>query len=146
MLSGKIVYSYYCLDILHIGHLKMMEKSKQLAGKNGQLIAGILTNQAVKEKKKSPILDFEERFALASSIKYVDKVVAQHTYSPLENIKKIKPDILMESSSHDQREINFLFEYMNSIGGEVITIPYYERQSSSQIKKLIINEFQNGKK
>ena len=124
----------------------MIKKSKEIAGHNGKLIAGILTDDAVMEKKPSPILDFKERFELASSIKYIDKVVAQHVYSPLENIKKIQPNILMESSSHEKNEIDNLLKYMKSIGGEVVTIPYYKEQSSSMIKQMIINEFKYGKK
>ena len=133
----KVVYSYYVLDILHRGHLIMLKKSKELSGKHGKLIVGILTDKAVLEKKKAPILKFDERFEIASSIKYIDKVVSQETYSPLENLKKIKPDILMESTSHSNDEINILKKYMFTIKGKVVTVPYYQGQSSTKIKELI---------
>ena len=136
----KIVYSYYVLDIVHKGHLHMMKNSKAMAGEDGKLIVGILTDEAVMEKKPRPILSFEERMDLASSIKYVDGVVAQSSYSPLENIKHIRPDILMESSSHDEADINKCRDYMESIGGRVIVIPYYPAQSSTNIKKTINNK------
>ena len=133
----RIVYSYYVLDIVHRGHLKMMENAKAIAGKDGKLIVGILTDEAVLEKKSKPILCFDERFDLANALKYVDLVVAQETYSPLPNIKKIKPDILMESSSHDEKAIEEARKVMESIGGEVIVIPYFPAQSSANIKKQI---------
>ncbi|MCK4695014.1 MAG: adenylyltransferase/cytidyltransferase family protein, partial [Candidatus Cloacimonetes bacterium] len=101
----RIVYSYYVLDIVHRGHLKMLENAKAIAGKDGKLIVGILTDEAVMEKKAKPILSFDERYDLASALKNVDLVVAQETYSPLPNVKKIKPDILMESSSHTDEAI-----------------------------------------
>ena len=101
----KIVYSYYVLDIVHRGHLKMMENAKAIAGKEGKLIVGILTDEAVMEKKSKPSLSFDERFDLANALKYVDLVVTQETYSPLPNVKKIKPDILMEISSHTEEAI-----------------------------------------
>ena len=94
----KLIYSYYVLDIVHRGHLLMMKNAKAIAGKDGKLIVGILTDEAVMEKKEKPILPFEERIELASAIKYVDVAVAQETYSPLPNVKRIKPDILMEST------------------------------------------------
>jgi len=134
----KIVYSYYVLDLVHRGHLKMMENAKAIAGKDGKLIVGILTDEAVMEKKPKPIVSFDERFDLANAIKYVDLVVAQETYSPLPNVKKIKPDILMESSSHTDEAIEEAREVMESIGGKVIVIPYYPPQSSSDIKNSII--------
>ena len=136
----KIVYSYYVLDLVHKGHLKMMENAKAIAGEDGKLIVGILTDEAVMELKPRPIISFDERFDLANAIKYVDLVVAQETYSPLPNVKKIKPDILMESSSHTNEAIEDAREVMESIGGKVIVIPYYPSQSSTSIKEKI-----NGK-
>lgn len=133
----KLVYSYYVLDIVHRGHLSMMRNAKALAGEDGKLIVGILTDEAVMEKKSKPILSFEERMELASALKFVDIVVAQETYSPLPNVMKIKPDILMESSSHDETEIEKAREYMESINGKVIVIPYYPTQSSSKIKREV---------
>jgi len=134
----KLVYSYYVLDIVHKGHLIMMQSAKAIAGEDGKLIVGILTDEAVMEKKpKKPIISFEDRIELASAIKYVDLVVAQETYSPLPNIMRIKPDVLMESTSHDEEEIEKAREYMESIGGKVIVIPYFPTQSSTRIKNKV---------
>jgi len=133
----KVVYSYYVLDIVHKGHLLMMKNAKAVAGEDGKSIVGILTNEAVMENKSKPILSFDDRVELASAIKYVDLAVAQETYSPLPNVKKIKPDVLMESSSHTEEAIKEAREYMKSIGGKVIVIPYFPTQSSSGIKNEI---------
>ncbi|MBW1888182.1 MAG: adenylyltransferase/cytidyltransferase family protein [Deltaproteobacteria bacterium] len=136
----KIIYSYYVLDIVHKGHLLMMKNAKAIAGDDGKLIVGILTDEAVMEKKTKPILPFDERIELASAIKYVDLAVAQETYSPLPNVKKIRPDILMESSSHDDEAIEEAREVMESIKGKVIVLPYFPTQSSSDIKNSIKKE------
>ena len=139
----KIVYSYYVLDIVHKGHLIMMQNAKAIAGENGKLIIGILTDEAVMEKKPKPTLSFEDRIELASAIRYVDLAVAQETYSPLPNVKKIKPDILMESSSHTEEAIEEAREVMEGIGGKVIVIPYFPTQSSSRIKSKIKQKTRN---
>lgn len=133
----RLVYSYYVLDIIHQGHLLMMKNAKSIAGEDGKLIVGILTDEAVMEKKEKPILSFEERMELASAIKYIDVVVAQETYSPLPNIKRIKPDILMESTSHDEKDIDETRKIMKDFNGKVIVIPYFPTQSSSSIKNKI---------
>ena len=135
----KLVYSYYVLDIVHKGHLKMMQNAKAIAGEDGKLIVGILTDEAVMEKKPRPILSFDERYDLASALKFVDLVVAQETYSPLPNVEKIKPDILMESSSHTDEAIEEAQEVMESIGGKVIVVPYFPSQSSTNIKNNVKN-------
>ena len=133
----KIVYSYYVLDIVHKGHLVMMKNSKSIAGENGKLIVGILTDKAVMEKKPKPVISLEERMDLADAIKHVDVVVAQETYSPLPNIMKIKPDVLMESPSHEEEETEKARKFMESIGGRVIILPYFPSQSSTNIKNSI---------
>ena len=133
----KLVYSYYCLDIIHSGHLLMMKNAKAIAGKDGKSIVGILSDSAIMEKKNKPTLPLEERMKLAEAIKYIDVVVAQETYSPLPNCKKIKPDILIESASHTDEAIEEAKTMMNSIEGEVIVMPYYPYQSSTEIKQKI---------
>jgi len=116
----------------------MMKNSKAIAGKDGKLIVGILTDDAVMEKKpKRPILTFDERIDIARAIKYVDAAVPQETYSPIPNIKKIRPDILMESWSHSEREMEETRKVMESFGGRVIAMPYYPSQSSTNIKNKI---------
>ena len=135
-----IVYSYYVLDIVHKGHLEMMKNAKAIAGENGKLIVGILTDAAVMERKKKPILSFDERIELARAIKYVDLAVVQETYSPLSNVRKIKPDILMESTSHSEEAVNEGRMIMEELGGKVIVIPYFPANSSTELKERIINE------
>ena len=137
--SERIVYSYYVLDLVHKGHLKMMRNSKATAGPNGISIVGILTNKAVMERKKKPILSFDDRVALAEAIKYNDFVVAQETYSPLSNIKRIRPNIAMESNSHKEEDIKDLRKYMESIDGKVMVVPYYPNTSSTELKEKIRN-------
>lgn len=126
----KIVYAYVVSDILHIGHLKHLERAK----KYGYLIVGVLTDKATMEKKPRPIIPYYERKKIIQSLKFVDHVVAQSTYSPLPNVKRIKPDILMESTSHPEQPAN---EYVKQYGGRVIVSPYYLKQSSTAIKKKI---------
>ena len=133
----RIVYSYYVLDIVHRGHLLQMQNAKATAGKDGISVVGILTDKAVMEKKKKPILSFDERMLLAQSIKYNDFVVAQDTYSPLPNVHSIHPDILMESSSHSKEDIEEERKVMAKFGGKVITTPYYPMLSSTEIKRKI---------
>ena len=133
----RIVYSYYVLDIVHRGHLLQMQNAKATAGQDGISVVGILTDKAVMEKKKKPILGFDERMLLAQSIKFNDFVVAQDTYSPIPNIKNIHPDILMESSSHKVDEIKENKSLMNKLGGKVIITPYYPMICSTDIKRKI---------
>ena len=134
----EIVYSYYVLDIVHRGHLLMMKNAKQIAGPNGRLIVGIVSDEAViKQKGYAPILSFSERLELAQAIRFADVVVEQSEYSPISNIKMLKPTILMESDSHSEIQIKEGEELMKKLGGRVITMPYFQGQSSTRIKEKI---------
>lgn len=133
----KIVYSYYVADILHRGHILMMKNAKAIAGEDGKLIIGVLTDKATMEKKPKPTMSFDERMMLVEAIKYADVVVAQETYSPLPNVRRIKPDVLMESTSHDPNDVKRAEETVKEWGGKVICLPYLPDLSSSAIKQRI---------
>lgn len=129
-MEPKVVYAYLVADILHYGHIKHLYKSKQ----HGDfLIVGILTDKATMEKKQKPIIPYTERKRTVESIKYVDKVVPQYKYSPSENVDKYKPDVLIESDSHDDIGEN---PY-----GKVVINPYYKGISSTSIKNKIKKEW-----
>ena len=133
----RIVYSYYVLDLIHTGHLYYMKQAKAIAGKDGLSIVGILTDKATMENKKKPLLPLSERIELAQAVKYNDVVIAQDTYSPIENIKRLIPDIVLESSSHSDKEIQNTTNCVEGIRGKVIIIPYTDayKFSSTSIKK-----------
>jgi len=134
---SRIVYSYYVLDIIHSGHIEMMRNAKAMAGADGELIVGILTDEAVMERKPKPAMTFAQRVGVARAIKYVDLVVAQHEYSPLTNVRQIMPDILMESLSHTEDDLAEARATMAAFGGRVIVIPYFPEISSTEIKNRI---------
>jgi bifunctional ADP-heptose synthase (sugar kinase/adenylyltransferase) len=50
---------------------------------------------------------------------------------------RIRPDILIESSSHDEQDIEKARKVMGKINGSVIVLPYFPGQSSTKIKKEI---------
>lgn len=129
----KIVYCYMVADIFHIGHLKALQNAKK---QGDYLIVGVLTDEACMEKKPKPIISLRERLKIVKSLGIVDMVVGQYTYSPLNNVMWFEPDVLMESDSHKEQPAN---EYVKSYGGKVVITPYYKKQSSTKIKKKIIN-------
>ena len=137
-----IGYAYVVGDILHKGHLLHLQNCKRMCD---FLICGVLTDEACMEKKPAPIMLIDERLDLINNLKNVDMAVCQDEYSPLNNCKAIKPDILFESTSHKEMPAN---NYINSVGGKVVVLPYYANQSSTRIKekiKEIIKGEQNDK-
>jgi len=125
-----IGYAYVVSDIFHIGHLIHLENCKEMCD---ILIVGVLTEEATREKKPRPIVSLDERMRMVSSLGCVDVVVAQETYSPKGNIDAIRPDVLFESASHD--------DPCSNPYGRTIVMPYYPNQTSTKIKKKIVEEW-----
>ena len=119
-----IGYCYVVADLLHTGHILHLQNCKALCDR---LICGVLTNEAVMEKKAAPTMSLDERMQLVRP--YVDAVVVQDEYSPTKNCQLMRPDILFESDNHKTWGSN----------GErrVIGMPYYPNQSSTIIKGKI---------
>lgn len=138
----KIVYAYVCGDILHRGHLLHLKNAKAMGDK---LIVGVLTDEAIMEKKSRPVMSYPERLELVSSLKMVDMAVIQEKYSPHDNVLRYRPDILMESDSHSNELIKESEETMKKIGGKVIVSPYYNEQSSTNIKNRIKEQMAKNK-
>ena len=131
-MNNKILgYTYVVGDIIHDGHLLYLENSSKLCD---VLLVGVLSDKAVMEKKSNPIMSFEERLNIVKNLKFVKCAVPQDDYSPLNNCKWLRPDILFESSSHKEMPAN---NFMKSINSRVIVWPYYPAQSSTKIKEKI---------
>ena len=133
----KIIYAYIVGDIIHQGHIIHLENAKALGDK---LIVGVLTDEAVMQKKPRPIIPFSERMKLVKSLGCVDCVVAQDTYSPIKNIRTIKPDILAESTSHSKDDLKEIRKAAKQIDCRVVVLPYFPEQSSSSIKAKVIKQ------
>jgi len=134
----KIGYTYVVGDIFHIGHLQYLQSGKKLCDK---LIVGVLTDDAVMEKKQKPIISYKERLETVNNISCVDVAVQQKTYSPLPNVEALGVDILFESSSHSLGAISEARKVMKKLGGKVKVFPYHKGQSSTKIKNKIKNEY-----
>ena len=133
-----IVYAYIVGDLLHKGHIEALKNAKALGDK---LIVGVLTDEAVMEKKPKPTIGFEERFDIVRSLSFVDCVVAQNEYSPYANLWKIRPNILAESDSHKYRPEFYIA--VKKLKIRVINFPYFPGHSSTEIKNKV-KEGDNG--
>ena len=87
----KKVYVGMAIDVLHPGHLNIINEAKKL----GAVIVGLLTDEAIAQYKRMPILDYDQRETILKSIKGVDKIVPQISYDYTENLEKIKPDYVV---------------------------------------------------
>ena len=87
----KTVYIAMSADILHIGHLNIINEG----AKYGDLTVGVLTDKAIASYKRLPFLPYETRSKTVESIKGVKNVIPQETLDYTENLLKLKPDYVI---------------------------------------------------
>ena len=90
-MKKKKVYIALSADILHRGHLNIINKAQEY----GEVTVGVLTDSAIASYKRLPFLGFEHRKLIVENIKGVYNVVAQETLDYVPNLTKIKPDYVL---------------------------------------------------
>jgi len=133
----KIVYIAMCADLIHHGHLNIINNAK----KYGKVIVGLLTDSAISSYKRLPALNYEQRKIVVENIKGVDKVIPQNTLDYIPNIEKIKPDFVVHGDDWKtgvQKQIrNQVIKKLKKWGGEVIDIPYTKDISSTKLHNYL---------
>ena len=91
----KKVYVGLSVDIIHEGHINILK----IASKYGDVIVGLLTDEAIASYKNTPYLNYDRRKIIVQNIKYVKKVVPQKTLSYVPNLNLIKPNFVVDRKS-----------------------------------------------
>lgn len=136
----KLVYMGFSTDILHNGHLAIINKAKEL----GRVIIGELSDEALSSYKRYPILSYNERVELLKHVKGVDQVVEQKTLSYAENLLKYKPDYVVHGDDWKegvQKPIREeVIAILESYGGKLIEFPYSRQESYELLEKRLNNQ------
>jgi D-beta-D-heptose 7-phosphate kinase/D-beta-D-heptose 1-phosphate adenosyltransferase len=102
--NKKIIFTNGCFDILHIGHIKYLEKAKSFGD---VLILGLNSDNSVKKLKgkNRPINNQIDRAYILASLEVVDYLVIFEDDTPYELIKLIKPDILVKGGDYKDKKV-----------------------------------------
>lgn len=129
----RLVFTNGCFDILHAGHVSYLNEAKKLGD---VLIVGINNDDSVKKLKgdNRPVNSLKNRMLVLQSLKCVDYVISFAEDTPINLIEQIKPDVLVKGGDYDVSAI-VGNEFVKKNGGEVVTIPYVNGLSSTEIIK-----------
>ena len=131
----KVSFTNGCFDILHLGHLEILTKSKEFGDR---LIVAVNSDESVRKLKgkERPINDFQTRSNMLASFSFVDYVVEFSDDTPKKLIQIIKPDFLIKGGDYKKKDI-VGNDIVSSYGGETIIIPLIDGLSSTNtINKL----------
>ena len=132
----KVVFTNGCFDILHLGHVDYLEKSRNLGDK---MVVGVNTDASVSGLKgpSRPVSDEQSRSRVMASLAFVDLVVLFGEETPFELISQLKPDILVKGSDYLAENIVGADVVMAN-GGEVKTIDLVDGYSTSSVIRFIL--------
>lgn len=137
LLGKKVVFTNGCFDILHPGHVDYLNKARDLGD---LLVLGLNTDNSVKLLNKAPnrpINNELDRARVLAGLSCVDLIVLFDLETPLELIKYLNPNILVKGDDYQVEKI-VGYDFIRSNGGEVITIPFLEGYSTTQLIKNIL--------
>jgi rfaE bifunctional protein nucleotidyltransferase chain/domain len=129
----KIVFTNGCFDILHAGHVTLLNKAKELGD---ILIVGLNSDSSVRLLKgeNRPIHNQEDRAYLLLNIRAVDYVIIFDEYSVLDLIKFIKPNIITKGGDYTPEQLaKDGGDFIKEIGEELIIIPIIKDTSTTKI-------------
>ena len=134
----KVVFTNGCFDIIHPGHVDLLERAKALGS---YLVVGINSDSSVRAIKGSPrpFLTEADRKKVLLGLSSVDEVRVFDESTPELLIKEIKPDVLVKGGDWAENEI-IGADFVVANGGEVFSLPLVDGYSSSLIVEKIQTE------
>jgi D-glycero-beta-D-manno-heptose 1-phosphate adenylyltransferase len=131
----KVVFTNGCYDILHPGHVRLLESARSLGD---VLILALNTDSSVQRLKgpSRPMLSEKERAALALGLQAVDAVTLFDEDTPRELIAEVLPDFLVKGA--DWSHFIAGREEVEAAGGQVLALPLEPGYSTTNIVGQIV--------
>ena len=136
--SRKIVFTNGCFDVLHVGHVRLLQQARR---HGDLLIVAINSDASVQSLQKGvdrPIHNQHERAEVLAAFSAVDLIVVFEESTPLELIQEIKPDVLVKGGDWAADQIVGR-EIVEAGGGRVILVPLIPDHSTTGIVDKIRN-------
>ena len=146
----KTVYTCFCTDIIHEGHLNIIKKAKEL----GDLIVGVLVDDKMIKYNRFPTKTTDERVRMIEKLDGVSKVVVQDEIMYDKIIRDLKPDYVIHGDNWQDPGMavirDNIINNLSTYGGKLVEIPYtynsvIQKKDKQMIEKLAMPEFRRGR-
>ena len=130
--AGKtLVFTNGVFDLLHVGHVRYLAAARALGD---ALVVAVNSDRTVRELKGDgrPVINESERAEILAALRQVDYVTIFDDVSPRSLIARLLPDVLVKGGDYGLDEIHGR-EEVEAAGGTVISLPFVEGLSSSNI-------------
>ena len=131
----KVVFTNGCYDILHPGHIRLLESARSLGD---ILILALNTDASVQRLKgpTRPLISQNERAELAAALEAVDAVTFFDEDTPRELIAAVLPDVLIKGA--DWAHFIAGREEVEAAGGQVLALPLEPGYSTTGILEEVL--------
>ena len=131
-----IVYTLGTFDLLHVGHLALLEYCKSLGD---TLAVGVASDRVVNSYKPNvPVIPLEERMEMLKALRCVDIVRPYYALEYISGCKALCADIFVVGEDWGIKPHNVAVEsYLRSAGKQINQVRYNPRTSSTQIKRKV---------
>lgn len=136
-----VVYTVGTFDLLHVGHLALLEYCASL----GDTVAvGVASDEVVKlYKPKVPAVPLDQRIQMLQALRCVDIVLPYHELDYIAVCKEVNADIFVIGEDWGRKPHNQGVEdYLKGHGKQIVQVSYNPRTSSTKIKARIIAQYQ----
>ena len=136
--NERIVFTNGCFDLIHRGHVELLEKAKAFGE---LLVVGINSDDSVSRLKGSerPLMSVEDRAFILLQLRSIDFVTVFDEDTPLEAIEALHPDVLVKGAEYTIDKIVGA-DVVSKSGGRVERVEMVESYSTSdlinKIKKI----------
>ena len=138
------IYTVGTFDLLHVGHLALLEYCKTL----GDIVAvGVASDEVVNSYKPNvPIIPLEQRMEMLKALCCVDIVRPYYELEYVSGCKELNPDIFIIGEDWGDNPHNLEVEtYLKSEDKKIIQVSYNPKTSSTKIKQNVIDQSHRGK-
>ena len=135
----RIVFTNGCFDLLHVGHVKYLQKARSLGD---LLVLGLNSDDSIRRLKgeNRPLIGEEERAHILAALDCIDYVVLFDEDTPLELISTLRPDILVKGGDYTPDAVVGK-DVVESYGGRVELITFVDGKSTTNIIEKILKQF-----
>lgn len=146
----KKVYTCFCTDIIHEGHINLIRQAE----KYGQVIVGVLSDEAMVRFNRFPLVSFEERIRMVREIKGVSRVVVQEDIMYDKMIETLRPNYVIHGDNWLKGPMRAIRdnveELLKQYGGQIIDAPYTKNEETKRLDKRMkeraaMPEYRRGK-
>ena len=142
----KKVYTCFCTDVIHEGHLNILREASKL----GEVYVGVLSDEAMVGFNRFPTISLEQRIEIVRSTGLVHQVLVQEEIVYDKILQELMPDYVVHGDNWKEGPESFIRENvlmnLQKLGGELIEIPYTYNEKVKRIddqmkEKLAMPEF-----